>query len=78
MASWLSVVLGALSCGLQIGLSPMFSQAGGIAVTVPAMLFWHVIIGFCEAAITTTFVMQLYKLQPAILNGLTFLKRGAV
>ncbi|MGB9684265.1 MAG: energy-coupling factor ABC transporter permease [Candidatus Bathyarchaeales archaeon] len=78
VASWLSVVLGALSCGLQIGVSPMFSQAGGIAVTVPAMLFWHVIIGFCEAAITTTFVMQLYKLQPTILNGLTFLKRGAV
>ena len=77
-ASWLSVVLGALSCGLQIGVSPMFSQAGGIAVTVPAMLFWHVIIGFCEAAITTTFVMQLYKLQPAILNGLAFLKRGVV
>ncbi len=77
-ASWLSVVLGALSCGLQIGVSPMFSQAGGIAVTLPAMLFWHVIIGFCEAAITTTFAMQLYKLQPAILNGLAFLKRGAV
>jgi hypothetical protein len=78
VASWLSVVLGALSCGLQIGVSPMFSQAGGIAGTVPAMLFWHIIIGFCEAAITTTFVMHLYGLQPAIINGLTFLKRGAV
>lgn len=76
-ASWLSVVLGALACGLEIGVSPAFSQAGGIAVTVPAMLFWHALIGLAEAAITTTIIIQLYRLQPTVLNGLTFFKRGA-
>ncbi|MEM1565960.1 MAG: energy-coupling factor ABC transporter permease [Candidatus Bathyarchaeia archaeon] len=76
-ASWLSVVLGALACGLEIGVSPIFSQAGGIAVTVPAMLFWHTLIGLAEAAITTTFITQLHRLQPAILNGLTLFKRDA-
>jgi len=76
-ASWLSVVLGALVCGLQIGFSPAFSAVGGITVTVPAMLFWHVLIGLGEAAITTTVTTQLYKVQPAVLNGLAFLKRGA-
>ncbi len=77
-ASWLSVVLGALACGLQIGFSPVFSEAGGITVTVPAMLFWHVLIGLGEAAITTTAITQLYRVQPAILNGLALLKREAV
>lgn len=77
-ASWLSVVLGALACGLEIGASPAFSQVGGIAVTVPAMLFWYTLIGLCEAAITTTFTTQLYRLQPAILNGLVLLRRDAV
>jgi cobalt/nickel transport system permease protein len=77
VASWVSVVMGALACGLEIGVSPVFSQAGGIVVTVPAMLFWHVLIGLGEAAITTAFTTQLYRLQPAILNGLTFFKRGA-
>ena len=72
--SWLSVVLGALACGLQIGFSPVFSEAGGIAVTVPAMVFWHVLIGLGEAAITTTLVSQLHRLQPAILSGLTILR----
>ncbi len=38
-ASWLSVVLGALACGLEIGFPPAFAKAGGITVTVPAMLF---------------------------------------
>lgn len=74
-ASWLSVVLGALACGLEIGFSPAFSEAGGILVTVPAMLFWHVIIGLGEATITTTLVSQLWRLQPSILHGLTFLRR---
>ncbi|MEM2987470.1 MAG: energy-coupling factor ABC transporter permease [Candidatus Bathyarchaeia archaeon] len=77
-ASWLSVVLGALACSLQIGLSPAFTKAGGITVTVPAMLFWHVLIGLGEAAITTTAITQLYRAQPAVLNGLAFLKRGTL
>jgi len=73
-ASWLSVVLGALVCGLQIGFSPVFSDAGGITVTLPAMLFWHALIGLGEAAITTTLVSQLHRLQPAVLNGLAILR----
>ncbi|MEM3580717.1 MAG: energy-coupling factor ABC transporter permease [Candidatus Bathyarchaeia archaeon] len=77
-ASWLSVVLGALACGLQIGFSPAFTEVGGITVTVPAMLFWHVLIGLGEAAITTTAITQLYRVQPAVLNGLAFLKREAI
>ncbi|MEM3641771.1 MAG: energy-coupling factor ABC transporter permease [Candidatus Bathyarchaeia archaeon] len=77
-ASWLSVVLGALACSLEIGFSPVFSEVGGIAVTVPAMLFWHVLIGLGEAAITTTLITQLYRLRPTVLNGLTFMRRGVL
>jgi cobalt/nickel transport system permease protein len=73
VASWLSVVSGALACGLEIGFSPVFLDAGGIAVTVPAMLFWHVLIGLGEGAITTMLVSQLHRLQPTVLNGLTIL-----
>jgi len=73
ITSLASVVLGALACGLQIGFSPVFSEAGGVAVTVPAMLFWHVLIGLGEAAITATLISQLYRLQPAVLSGLAIL-----
>ncbi|MBX5329109.1 MAG: energy-coupling factor ABC transporter permease [Candidatus Bathyarchaeota archaeon] len=76
VASWLSVVLGALACGLEIGFSPVFSNAGGIAVTVPAMLFWHVLIGLGEAAITTTLISQLHRLQTPVLTGLRILRGG--
>jgi len=73
VASWLSVVLGALLCGLQIGVSPIFASAGGLLVTVPAMLFWHIAIGVGEAAITTSLISQLVRVQPAVLNGLAIL-----
>jgi len=75
IASFVSVVLGALACGLQIGFSPVFSDVGGIAVTVPAMLFWHALIGLGEAAITTTLISQLKRLEPTVLYGLAILRR---
>lgn len=74
IASWLSVVLGSLACGLEIGVSPVFSQAGGLSVTVPAMLFWHVLIGLGEAAITATLITSLHRLSPAVLNSLQLLR----
>jgi len=74
-ASWLSVVIGALACGLEIGLSPIFSEAGGLIVTVPAMLFWHALIGLGEAAITTIIMSQLYKIRPTLLSGLNLMRR---
>jgi cobalt/nickel transport system permease protein len=72
-ASWISVVLGALLCGLEIGVSPIFASAGGLLVTVPAMLFWHTIIGVGEAAITTSLISQLVLVRPTVLNGLAIL-----
>jgi len=77
IASWSSIVLGALACALEIGVSPMFASAGGVKVTVPAMLFWHVIIGIGEAAITTTLVSQLYRVNPSLLSGLSMLRGSA-
>jgi cobalt/nickel transport system permease protein len=72
-ASWISVVSGALLCGLEIGVSPIFASAGGLLVTVPAMLFWHTIIGVGEAAITTSIISQLVRVRPTVLNGLAIM-----
>ncbi len=77
LASWLSVVISALACAIEIGFSPAFAGAGGIAVTIPAMLSWHVLIGLGEGAITTTLVMSLQRLQPTIIGGLN-LMRGKI
>ena len=62
--SWLSIVLGAFACALEIGFSQAFPA--GITATIPAMLFWHVIIGIGEGAITTPLVSAMMQMQPAL------------
>lgn len=70
VASWLSVMAGALIAALEV--SPAF--AGGIMVTVPSMLFYHAIIGLGEGAITAVLITSLQRVQPAMMSGLTLLK----
>jgi cobalt/nickel transport system permease protein len=77
-ASWLSVVVGAIACAVQIGLSSMFANAGGIAVTIPAMLSWHIIIGIGEGAITMSLLVALKRLNPSVIGGLLMLKAKKV
>jgi len=77
MASWFTVVLGALATAVEIGISPMFAPVGGLMVTVPAMLFWHVIIGVGEAVITTSLTSQFLRINPTMLNGLAMIRRLA-
>jgi cobalt/nickel transport system permease protein len=76
LASWLSTVLSALACGLEIGFSSAFASVGGIVMTVPAMLFWHIIIGVGEAAITTSLTAHLLRTQLPMLHGLTILQEA--
>lgn len=75
LASWLSVVVGALACAVEIGLSPVFADAGGLMVTIPSMLFWHSIIGIGEGAITVALLTALQRFNPSILGGLMLMKR---
>ena len=70
VASWLSVMAGALVAALEV--SPAFS--GGVVVTVPSMLFYHAIIGLGEGAITAVLISSIQRVQPAIMGGLTLLK----
>ncbi len=74
VASWLSVILSSLAAAVEMGLSPAYAGAGGIAVTVPLMLFYYLFIGLSEGAITTTLVMALQRLQPGIMRSLVIMK----
>ena len=70
IASWISVMLGAVITSFEI--APAFS--GGLAVTLPSMLLLHGIIGVGEGAITTVLVTSIQRLNPTILGGLSLLK----
>jgi cobalt/nickel transport system permease protein len=70
IASWISVMLGAVITSFEI--APAFS--GGLAVTLPSMLLLYGIIGVGEGAITTVLVTSVQRLNPTILGGLSLLK----
>ena len=71
-ASWLSVMIGALICSLEI--APAF--VGGVLVTVPSMLFFHAIIGLGEGTITMVLVSSLQRLKPAWIGCFSLLKES--
>jgi len=68
-ASWISMLLGALACGLQLGFSPLFSEAGGVLATVPSILLWHIVIGLGEAVITATLLTQLKRMPSIVISN---------
>jgi cobalt/nickel transport system permease protein len=70
IASWISVMLGAVITSFEI--APAFS--GGLAVTLPSMLLLHGLIGVGEGAITTVLVTSIQRLNPTIIGGLSLLK----
>jgi cobalt/nickel transport system permease protein len=72
-AAWLSNILTALAVGIQIGINPLVGTLGGIAVTVPTMLFWYVPTGLAEALFTVPIVLSLSRVSPTKLHGLSML-----
>jgi len=72
VASWLSVIFGALLAALEV--SPAF--AGGFIVTVPSMLFYYAMIGLGEGTVTALLISSIQRMQPAIMSGLKMLKDG--
>src|SRR3990170_8260427 len=71
-----SNILTALAVGIQIGINPLVGNLGGIAVTVPTMLFWYVPTGLAEALFTSPIVLSLSRVSPTKLNGLSMLQKG--
>ncbi|HHW29382.1 MAG TPA: energy-coupling factor ABC transporter permease [Syntrophomonadaceae bacterium] len=64
VGSWVSVVMAAIACSLELS----FSGMGALSIVLPAMLTWHVIIGLLEAVITTVVVAYLTQVRPDLVH----------
>lgn len=64
VGSWVSVVMAAIACSLELS----FSGVGALSIVLPAMLTWHVIIGLLEAVITTVVVAYLTQVRPDLVH----------
>jgi cobalt/nickel transport system permease protein len=65
VAAWLAVMLGALGCSIELGLSGTVP----LATVLPAMLGVHALIGIGEAVITVAALSAVLSARPDLVHG---------
>ena len=70
IGSYISIVLASFICGIEIGISGTIP----IEIAVPAMVFWHILIGIGEAIISALIVFYIYKTKPDFITTESLLK----
>lgn len=77
ISAFLSDLAGAVSAGVELGLSqPVFQY--GLSVAVPAMAINHSIIGVAEGIVTVIIIGTLLKLRPDVLEKSPILGRLSI
>ncbi len=70
IGSYISIVLASFMCGIEIGISGTIP----IEIAVPAMVFWHILIGIGEGIISALIVYYIYKTKPDFITTESILK----
>jgi cobalt/nickel transport system permease protein len=64
IGSYIAVVSAAFMAGVEIGLGGVIPMT----ITIPAMVFWHLLIGIGEAIISAFIVYFIYKVKPELIT----------
>lgn len=64
IGSYLAIIIAALVCGIEIGVASDIP----IEVSIPAMVFWHLLIGIGEAIISALIIFYIYKAKPSFIT----------
>ncbi len=70
IGSYIAIVLASFICGIEIGISGTIP----IEIAIPAMVFWHILIGIGEAIISALIVFYIYKTKPDFITTESLLK----
>lgn len=65
ISAWLSVVLGAIACALELAISGTVP----LTVVIPAMTLFHAVIGVGEAIVTVAAFSFLKRTKPELVRG---------
>lgn len=63
IGSYISIVLAALVCGIELGISNVVP----FSIAIPAMVYWHLFIGIGEAVISALIIYYILKTKPALI-----------
>ncbi|MFX0042532.1 MAG: energy-coupling factor ABC transporter permease [Candidatus Hodarchaeota archaeon] len=60
IGSYIAIVLASLICGIELSIA----GAIPIEIAIPAMVYWHILIGVGEALISALIIFYIYKVKP--------------
>ncbi|MHA1194984.1 MAG: energy-coupling factor ABC transporter permease [Promethearchaeota archaeon] len=72
IGAYISIVLAAIICGIELGIS----GAVPLAIAIPAMAYWHLLIGIGEGIISALIIFYIYKTKPEFITTETTLLGG--
>ena len=64
IGSYIAIVLASLVCGVELGISGTIP----FEIAIPAMVYWHILIGIGEAIISALIVFYIYKIKPEFIT----------
>jgi len=64
IGSYIAIILASLFCAIELSLA----GAVPIEISIPAMVYWHLLIGIGEAVISALIVYYIYKVRPEFIT----------
>ncbi|MFX1488028.1 MAG: energy-coupling factor ABC transporter permease [Promethearchaeota archaeon] len=74
IGSYIAIVLASLFCAIELSIA----GAVPIEISIPAMVYWHLLIGIGEAIISAMIVFYIYKVKPELITTEPILMNKAV
>ncbi len=74
IGSYIAIVLASFICAVEIGIS----GAIPIGIAIPAMVYWHILIGIGEAIISALIVFYIYKVKPDLITTKSYMEDKAI
>jgi len=64
IGAYISIILAAFICAIELG----FSGAIPYGIAIPAMVYWHLLIGIGEAIISSLIIFYIYRVKPDLIT----------
>ncbi len=74
IGSYIAIILASFMCGIELGLS----GAIPLGIAIPAMVYWHVLIGIGEAIISALIVFYIYRVKPDLITTDSYMENKVI
>ena len=74
IGAYISIILAAFICAIELGVS----GAVPYGIAIPAMVYWHLLIGIGEAIISSLIIFYIYRVKPDLITTESIMMRKVI